>query len=66
MQRIAYHIRFIFSYGIRHLHAAQTRSSIARRLGIETAGMVAGERDVEGVVGDDVRRHAELRGATER
>lgn len=32
------------------LDAAQVRSSIARRLGIETAGMVAAERDVEGVV----------------
>ena len=32
------------------LDAAQVRSSIARRLGIETAGMVAPERDVEGVV----------------
>jgi Fic family protein len=32
------------------LDAAQVRSSIARRLGIETAGTVAAERDVEGVV----------------
>jgi Fic family protein len=32
------------------LDAAQVRTSIARRLGIETAGMVAAERDVEGVV----------------
>jgi Fic family protein len=32
------------------LDAAQVRSSIARRLGIETAGAVAVERDVEGVV----------------
>lgn len=32
------------------LDATQVRSSIARRLGIETAGMVAAERDVEGVV----------------
>ena len=32
------------------LDAAQVRSSLARRLGIETAGMVAAERDVEGVV----------------
>jgi Fic family protein len=32
------------------LDAAQVRSSIARRLGIETAGAVAAERDVEGVV----------------
>ena len=32
------------------LDAAQVRSSIARRLGIETAGMVPAERDVEGVV----------------
>ena len=32
------------------LDAAQVRSSIARRLGIETAGMVAADRDVEGVV----------------
>src|SRR5437870_11421565 len=30
------------------LDAAHVRSSIARRLGIETAGMVAAERDVEG------------------
>jgi Fic family protein len=32
------------------LDAGQVRSSIARRLGIETAGTVAAERDVEGVV----------------
>jgi len=32
------------------LDAAQVRSSIARRLGIETAGTVVAERDVEGVV----------------
>lgn len=32
------------------LDSAQVRSSIARRLGIETAGTVAAERDVEGVV----------------
>jgi Fic family protein len=32
------------------LNAAQVRSSIARRLGIEAAGTVAAERDVEGVV----------------
>lgn len=32
------------------LDAAQVRSSIARRLGFETAGIVAAERDVEGVV----------------
>jgi Fic family protein len=32
------------------LNAAQVRSSIARRLGIETAGLVAAGRDVEGVV----------------
>jgi Fic family protein len=32
------------------LDAAQVRSSIARRLGIEAAGAVAAERDVEGVV----------------
>ncbi len=32
------------------LDAAQVRSSIARRLGIETAGTVIAERDVEGVV----------------
>ena len=32
------------------LDAAQVRSSIARRLGIETAGTVAAEREVEGVV----------------
>ena len=32
------------------LDAALVRSSIARRLGIETAGTVAAERDVEGVV----------------
>jgi Fic family protein len=32
------------------LDAAQVRSSIARRLGIETAGMLAAEREVEGVV----------------
>jgi len=32
------------------LDATQVRSSIARRLGIETAGAVAVERDVEGVV----------------
>jgi Fic family protein len=32
------------------LDTAQVRSSIARRLGIETAGTVAAERDVEGVV----------------
>jgi Fic family protein len=32
------------------LDAEQVRSSIARRLGIETAGTVATERDVEGVV----------------
>ncbi len=32
------------------LDAAQVRSSIARRLGIETAGAVAAEREVEGVV----------------
>jgi len=32
------------------LDAAQVRSSIARRLGIETAGAVAAERAVEGVV----------------
>jgi len=32
------------------LDAAQVRSSIARRLGIETAGAVAAERDVVGVV----------------
>src|SRR3954466_10266433 len=32
------------------LDAVQVRSSIARRLGIETAGTVASERDVEGVV----------------
>ena len=32
------------------LDAAQVRSSIARRLGIETAGTVPAERDVEGVV----------------
>lgn len=32
------------------LDAALMRSSIARRLGIETAGTVAAERDVEGVV----------------
>jgi Fic family protein len=32
------------------LNAAQVRSSIARRLGIQTAGTVAAERDVEGVV----------------
>lgn len=32
------------------LDAAQVRSSIARRLGIDTAGTVAAERDVEGVV----------------
>jgi Fic family protein len=32
------------------LDAAQVRSSIARRLGIETAGMVVAGRDVEGVV----------------
>src|SRR6266478_2893477 len=32
------------------LDAAQVRSSIARRLGIETAGTVAAERHVEGVV----------------
>lgn len=33
-----------------NLDAAQVRSSIARRLGIEAAGMVAAERNVEGVV----------------
>jgi len=32
------------------LDAAQVRSSIARRLGIDTAGTVAAERDVEGIV----------------
>jgi Fic family protein len=32
------------------LNAAQVRSLIGRRLGIETAGTVAAERDVEGVV----------------
>jgi Fic family protein len=32
------------------LDAGQVRSSIARRLGIETAGTIAAERDVEGVV----------------
>jgi Fic family protein len=32
------------------LDAGQVRSSIARRLGIETAGTVAAERDVEGAV----------------
>jgi Fic family protein len=32
------------------LDADQVRSSIARRLGLETAGTVAAERDVEGVV----------------
>jgi Fic family protein len=32
------------------LDAVQVRSSIARRLGIETAGTVVSERDVEGVV----------------
>ena len=32
------------------LDAAQVRSSLARRLGIETAGTVTAERDVEGVV----------------
>jgi Fic family protein len=32
------------------LDAGQVRSSIARRLGMETAGTVAAERDVEGVV----------------
>jgi Fic family protein len=32
------------------LDAAQVRSSIARRLGIEAAGAVAAERDVDGVV----------------
>jgi Fic family protein len=32
------------------LDAAQVRSSIARRLGIETAGMVVAGRDVEGIV----------------
>lgn len=32
------------------LDAAQVRSSIARRLGLETAGTVVAERDVEGVV----------------
>jgi hypothetical protein len=32
------------------LEAAQVRASIARRLGIEPAGMVAADRDVEGVV----------------
>ena len=48
------------------LDAAQVRSSIARRLGIEIAGMVAAERDVEGVVEMMARRHAELRGAVDR
>jgi Fic family protein len=33
-----------------HLPADQVRSSIARRLGMETAGTVAAERQVEGVV----------------
>lgn len=33
-----------------NLDAAQVRSSVARRLGIEIAGVVAAERDVEGVV----------------
>ena len=33
-----------------NLNAGQVRSSIARRLGIETAGTVPAERDVEGVV----------------
>ena len=32
------------------LNADQVRSSIARRLGLETAGMVAPDRDVEGIV----------------
>lgn len=33
-----------------HLDPVQVRSSIARRLGLDTAGSVAAERDVEGVV----------------
>lgn len=33
-----------------HLHPEQVRSSIARRLGLEIAGMVPADRDVEGVV----------------
>jgi Fic family protein len=32
------------------LDAPQVRSSVARRLGIETAGMVAADREIEGVV----------------
>ena len=41
------------------LDAAQVRSSIASRLGIETAGMVAAERDMEGVV--EMLANAEMR-----
>ena len=33
-----------------HLNAEQVRSSIVRRLGLETAGTIPAERDVEGVV----------------
>jgi Fic family protein len=46
-----------------HLSYDQVRSSIARRLGLDVAGMVASERNVEGIVDmmmDATRNHAGL------
>lgn len=51
-----------------HLDAEQVRSSIARRLGIETFGLVRADRDVEGVVEMllDATQHFELPLTAER
>ena len=48
------------------LDAAQVRSSIARRLGIETAGMVTSRARCRGRCRNDARCHAELCEAIEQ